>query len=146
MNRTPLEYGMKHVILGLVATLSIGTAAAQQPNVLVRSKGEVTVEVSGSARVGDREVPTNSSVAAKAGDVVSVSSGSAKVTYGNGCTVKVELDQPYTVNEKAPVCRTPAVASSSNTKYYLMAGGAAALLLAGAGAGGSSDDDRPSSP
>jgi len=137
---------MKQLILGVVATLAIGTAAAQQqPDVLVRSKGGVTVQASGSVRVGDREVPSDSSLGAKAGDVVSVSSGVAKVTYDNGCTVKVEVGKPYTISEKAPVCRSPAVASSSDTKYYLMAGGAAALLVAGAGASGGSDD-KPSSP
>ena len=137
---------MKQVVFGLVATFAIGTAAAQQaPDALVRSKGEVTVQASGSAQVGDVEVPSDSSIGAKTGDVVSVRDGIAKVTYYNGCTVKVEPGKPYTISEKAPVCRSPAVASSSDTKYYLMAGGAAALLVAGAGAGGGGDD-KPSSP
>jgi hypothetical protein len=143
---TFLERGMKQVIFGLVATLAVGTAAAQQPNALVRSNGGVTVQVSGTAQVGDRAVPSDSSLGAKAGDVVNVSSGIAKVTYDNGCTVKVEAGKPYTIREKAPVCRSPAVASASDTKYYLMAGGAAALLIAGAGAGGDKGDDKPSSP
>jgi len=139
---------MKHVILGLAATFAIGTAAAQQPSALVRSNGEVTVQVSGSgsAQVGNRAVPSDSSIGAKAGDLVTVSSGTAKVTYGNGCSVKVEVGDLYTIRDKDPVCRAPIVAST-NTKYYLMAGGAAALLAAAAGAGsGDSNDDRPSSP
>jgi hypothetical protein len=137
---------MKHVILGLVATFAIGTAAAQQPSALVRPNGEVTVQMSGSgsAQVGDRAVPSDSRIEAKAGDVVTVSTGAAKVTYGNGCSVKVEAGKPYTIRDKDPACRAPVVASTS-TKYYLMAGGAAALLAAAAGAGGGGDD-RPSSP
>ncbi|GAB3355335.1 hypothetical protein [Lysobacter tyrosinilyticus] len=138
---------MKQVVFGLVATFAIGTAAAaQQPDVLVRAKGAVTVQASGSAQVGDVAVPSDSSVGAKAGDLVSVSDGIAKVTYDNGCTVKVEAGKPYTISEKAPVCRSPVVASTSDTKYYLMAGGAAALLVAGAAGGGGGSDDKPSSP
>lgn len=138
---------MKQVIFGLAATLAIGSAAAQQqPNTLVRAKGVVTVEVVGSAQVGEKTIATGSSFGAKAGDAINVASGTAKVTYDNGCTVVIEAGSPYTISEKAPACRKPAaVASSSDTKYYLMAGGAAALLVAGAGAS-KGDDDKPSSP
>ena len=115
---------MKQVILGLAATLAIGSAAAQQPSSLVRAKGEVTVEVTGSAKVGNHAVPSGSSFGAKAGDAVNVDSGTAKVTYDNGCTVVVEAGSPYTIADKAPACRKPAaLVGSSSTKYYLMAGG-----------------------
>lgn len=136
---------MKQVILGLAATLAIGSAAAQQPNTLVLAKGEVTVQVTGSAQVGDQAATPDSSFVAKAGDAVRVANGIAKVTYGNGCAVTVKAGSVYTIAEKSPVCRKAAVASSSSTKYYLMAGGAAALLAAGTAAS-RDDDDRPSSP
>ncbi|MFC5577703.1 hypothetical protein ACFPOA_06750 [Lysobacter niabensis] len=138
---------MKQLILGLVATLAMGSAFAQQPTALVRAKGAVQVEVSGTAKVGDHEVASGASYGAKAGDMVVVSKGTAKVTYANGCAVTVEADVPYTISEKAPVCRAPAVAASSNTKY--LAAGGIGLLLAGAaggGGGGGGDDDKPSSP
>lgn len=136
---------MKQLILGLVATLAMGSALAQQPTTLVRAIGDVQVEVSGAAEVGGQAVASGSSFGAKAGDKVVVSDGTAKVTYANGCTVMVEADVPYTISEKAPACRKPAVAASSDTKYYLAAGGIG-LLLAGAAGGGGGGDDKPSSP
>jgi hypothetical protein len=137
---------MKHLIAGLVATLAIGSAAAQQPTTLVHAVGGVKVEVTGAAKVGDKTIAPGSSFGAKAGDVVVVSSGKAKVTYSNGCSVTVDSTVPYTIRDKDPVCKAPAVAASSDTKYYLMAGGAALLLGAGAGGGGGGGDDKPSSP
>ena len=137
---------MKHLIAGLVATLAIGSAAAQQPTTLVRASGSVQVQVTGAAKVGDQTVASGSSFGAKAGDVVVVSSGKARITYSNGCSVTVDSTAPYTISAKNPVCHSPAVAASSDTKYYMMAGGAALLLGAGAGGGGGGGDDKPSSP
>jgi hypothetical protein len=129
---------MKQVVLGLVLTLAAGTAAAQ-------SNPATIVAVDGDAMVGSTTVASGKSFGANVGDVVTVNGGTAKVTYSNGCTVTVDANSSYTIADKAPVCRSPAVAASSDTRYYLMAGGAAALLVAGA-AGGGGGDDKPSSP
>jgi len=136
---------MKQVILGLAATLAIGSAAAApQPTTLVRANGAVQVQVSGVANVAGQTVAEDSSFGAKAGDIVNVTSGTATVTYANGCSVKIDNTTAYTISAKAPNCHSPATTASSDTKYYMMAGGAALLL--GAGAGGGGGDDKPSSP
>jgi hypothetical protein len=141
-----LEQGMKQVILGLAATLAIGSAAAApQPTTLVRANGAVQVQVSGVANVAGQTVSEDSSFGAKAGDVVNVTNGTATVTYANGCTVKVDNTTSYTISAKVPNCHSPVTTASSDTKYYMMAGGAALLLGAGAGGGGGGDD-KPSSP
>ena len=138
---------MKQLILALVATFAVGSAVAQQPTTLVRAKGEVQVQVTGSAKVGSQDVASGASFGAKAGDVVVVADGTAKVTYANGCSVTVVPSAPYTISEQAPTCRAPTTVASSDSKYYLMAGGAALLLVGAAGGGGGGgDDDKPSSP
>ena len=137
---------MKQLILALVATLAVGSAVAQQPTTLVRAKGEVQVQVSGTAKVGSQDVASGASFGAKPGDVVVVAEGTAKVTYANGCAVTVEAAEPYTISEEEPTCRAPVKVASSDTKYYLMAGGAALLLVGAAGGGGGGGDDKPSSP
>lgn len=140
---------MKQLILGVIATLAVGSALAQQPAALVRSKGSVQVQlVAGAARVGDQAVAANSSYGAQAGDIVTVTDGSAKVTYGNGCVVTVTETAPYTIQAKDPMCRGGDTASSGGNTYAI-AGGVAALLLVGAaagGGGGDGGDDKPSSP
>ena len=128
---------MKQLVVGLIATLATGAAFAQQPTVLAHAKSE-GVNISG------RAVPAASSMGAAPGDVISVASGEAKVTYANGCTVTVTSAGAYTVLPVAPKCATPAKAAASDNQYYwaVGAGVAAAAALVGGGGG----DDKPSSP
>jgi hypothetical protein len=137
---------MKKLIVALVATFAVGSAFAQQPSALVRSKGGVQVQVvSGSAQVSGKTIQADSSFGAGAGDIVTVTDGAAKVTYSNGCAVTVTAKAPYTIKATDPVCTGEGAVASTDTKYYLMGGGAAALLLLGA-SGGGGGDDKPSSP
>ena len=128
---------MKQLVVGLIATLATGAAFAQQPTVLAHAKSE-GVTVAGTA------VPAASSKGAVPGDVVSVASGEARVTFANGCIITVTPAASFTVPAQPPVCASPSKAAATDNKYYWIAGAAAVVAVGLASGGG--DDDKPSSP
>ncbi len=129
---------MKRLILGVIASLAMGTATAEAPEALVSA-------ASGSVQVAGAALAEGSSVGAYAGDNVTVADGRAIVTYGDGCVVNV-VDS-YQVAEISP-CKAglqpgSTAKVSDGAMVWLGVGGIAVLGLA-AGSGG--DDDKPSSP
>jgi hypothetical protein len=136
---------MKQLVVGLVATFAIGGAFAQQtPDALVTAKGgEVQVQATGNVQIGTTNVPSGSSAGAKVGDVITVTDGSARITYANGCSVSISPGVPHTIGAAPETCPTPSKrASDMTTKYAL---GAGAVVAAGVAAVGSGGDDEPSS-
>ena len=131
---------MKQLVVGLIATLATGAAFAQQPTVLAHAKAE-GVTVAGTA------VPAASSKGAAPGDVVTVASGEARVTFANGCIITVTPASTYTVPAQPPVCASPSKAAATDAKYYWIAGAAAVVAVGlASGGGGDGGGDKPSSP
>lgn len=130
---------MKQLVVGLVATLATGVAFAQQQPVVLAHAESQGVTVNGQA------VPAANSLGAVAGDVVAVTSGEAKVTYANGCSVTVTPAAPYRIQAKGPRCASPAKAAASDNKYYWAIGAGLAVVV-GIASGGGGGDDAPSSP
>ena len=123
----------------VAAILASGAAMAQD------AKPDVVV----SSTDGSVQLPTGNAIEAGSnagldeGQTVQVT-GTATVTYPNGCQVTV-TDQAYTVREGSCVPSSVPVRGemSAETKYVLMGLGAAAVIGVAAGGG---DDDKPSSP
>ena len=130
---------MKHAWMVVAAILASGAAMAQdaKPDAIVSStEGSVQLSTGNAIDVG-------SSAGVDEGQTVQVT-GTATITYPNGCQVTVS-NQAYTINQASCVpSGTPGrSAYAAETKYVLMGLGAAAVI--GVAVGGS-DDDEPSSP
>jgi hypothetical protein len=133
---------MKSLIVAVLALSVAGGAQAESPKALVRAD-------SGEVKVAGRSVEKAQSSGAEAGDVVAVTGGEARVTYSNGCTVKVT--DSYTVEKTPPAkCAALVTAGSSGNHGKVGAGiaiAAGALALASGGSDrGKASQPRSSSP
>ena len=131
---------MKRIILGLAVTLAMGSALAQDPTPAVVVRADAgTVQVQGSGLV-----PLNESTGARVGDTITVTEGTAKVTYADGCIVDVV--NSHLITAVSP-CKAGLQPSSSIVAGdgLLVAAGIGALVVVGV-AVGSGGSDSASSP
>lgn len=145
---------MKQLAIALVATLAIGSAAAQapapqvfaadqaaRPAVVVRADaGIVNIEDSAPLQV-------NASATAGPGDTVMVSKGSrATLTYADGCVVSI--DESMQIAAVSP-CKAGLVKGGKVggwTQGQMLAAGFGVVVVGAAAVGGGGGSDRPSSP
>ena len=126
---------ISYMLRGVIAAAVIAAGVAQAYAAKVKPEGQVAVN--GEAIAGPVEVSP--------GSTVSVSSGSARIYYANGCTQLVKAYRSEVV-QSDPVC---------DTGFYLDDGKKAMLIAGGFALGGviywiASDDDddkkKPHSP
>jgi hypothetical protein len=124
---------MKQLTLGLaVSTLLLGAIA--QPAMAGATNPAVIVHAdSGLVQVSGTTVPLADSTGAKVGDLITVTQGSAIVTYDNGCSVTVTGQ--YRIPAVAPVC-TGVFPMAHDGKFVAIGLGAIALVGIAAGSGG----------
>jgi hypothetical protein len=126
--------------LAMALTLVSGAALAEAPSALVSVRAG-----SGEVQIGSTTLGAGQSAGANAGDAITVTNGSAVVTFANGCTVPVTGS--YTVPAQAPTtCANDAKPRKHVPTSSIVVGVGVAAAVAGAASGGGGGSDKPSSP
>lgn len=128
---------LKRIAIGLAAVLAVGSVSAQS----LPTVGALVYAEAGTVAVQGAEVAVASSVAAAAGDLVTVTSGQATITYSNGCATTVS--DKYEILAVMPTCKNGVIEAQGDG--MLIAGGVGAAALVGTAVSGG-DSDKASSP
>lgn len=145
------------VVAAIAAIGLSGQAMAAQPVKLGSVQGSVLVNQNG------RYVPVTNAMTLRAGDRVMATTGAAKLTYADGCTVSVTARSMTTIGEASPCGGSSSVVRVANQGYDNdddnNAGGywggengdiwiwlGYGLLTAGVVGAALADDEKPTSP